>query len=58
MTEVKDTHSWSEEKLRRKIDQEWEMASLARQDNDQTDFERHTSLAHLYEKTLIEVYYS
>lgn len=42
-------------KLRRKADQHWEMAGLARQDNDQADAERHTLEARRLEKALGEL---
>lgn len=35
----------SPEECRRKADQHWEMAGLARQDGDKPDEERHTKLA-------------
>lgn len=44
--------TWSAEKLRRKADQHWDMAGLARQDRDAADAERHTKLARLYEEAL------
>ena len=39
--------SW--EYHRRKADQHWDMAGLARQDGDRTDAERHTSKAREHE---------
>jgi hypothetical protein len=36
--------------LRMKADQHWEMAGLARQDNDMKDAERHTQLAREFEQ--------
>jgi hypothetical protein len=43
---------WSTEKLRRKANQHWEMAGLARQDNDKVDADRHTAIARLYEQEI------
>lgn len=40
--------------LRRKADQEWEMAGLARQDQDHPDEERHTKKAREYERQIQE----
>jgi len=37
--------SWTLEKLKRKADQAWDMAGLARQDNDRTDELKHTENA-------------
>jgi len=42
----------SEEKLKRKADQEWEMAGLARQDGDSKDAQKHTSNAMEYDEEL------
>lgn len=39
-------------RLRRKADQHWEMAGLARQDRDEADARRHTELARKYEVEL------
>jgi hypothetical protein len=36
---------WTEERLRRKIDQAWEMAGLARMDGDHKDEQRRTKEA-------------
>lgn len=38
------------EQLRRKADQHWEMAGLARQDGDTADEKRHTWLARDYQR--------
>lgn len=46
--------SWSSEKLRRKADQAWDMAGLARQDRDTVDEKRRTDEARLYEAELRE----
>lgn len=46
---------WPLDKLRRKADQEWIMASLARQDRDYADYERHTELARLYDQRAREL---
>jgi hypothetical protein len=40
------------ERLRRKRDQHWEMAGLARQDGDTVDAARHTAKAREYEKRI------
>lgn len=40
----------SAEGCRRKADQHWEMAGLARQDGDKVDAERHTQLARLWDQ--------
>ena len=40
--------------LRRKADQEWDMAGLARQDNDRLDALAHTNRARSYEAALAE----
>ncbi len=40
------------EQLRRKADQAWEMAGLARQDGDHADAERQTKKAREYEQQL------
>lgn len=42
------------DRLRRKANQEWDMAGLARQDGDLKDAERHTNLARDYERQLRE----
>jgi hypothetical protein len=39
---------------RRKANQHWEMAGLARQDNDQADSKRHTDLARLWDQRAAE----
>ena len=39
---------------RRKADQHWDMAGLARQDNDMKEAERHTQLAREYEAKVRE----
>lgn len=43
------------ERLRRKANQHWDMAGLARQDGDTKDAERHTKLARDYERKLGEL---
>lgn len=43
-------HNWSSEKLSRKIDQEYEMAGLARQDGDAADASRRYELIGLYKQ--------
>lgn len=40
------------DKLRRKRDQEWEMAGCARHDHDKRDEKRHTNLARAYEREI------
>jgi len=42
------------EKLRRKADQEWEMAGLARMDGDTKDEIKHTEAAREYERLIRE----
>lgn len=42
------------EALRRKADQSWEMAGLARQDGDKADEARHTANAREYEAAIGE----
>ena len=42
-------------RLRRKADQEWDMAGLARQDGDIPDSIRHTEKAREYERQLGEL---
>lgn len=42
------------DRLRRKADQEWDMAGLARQDGDARAAERHTAAARDYERQLIQ----
>jgi hypothetical protein len=41
---------YSPEDCRRKADQHWEMAALARRDRDMPDVNRHTALAKLWEQ--------
>lgn len=48
-----DFSKMSLEKLRRKADQHWEMAGLARQDGDSKDEERHTKLAREYDHEIM-----
>jgi hypothetical protein len=43
------------DRLRRKANQEWDMAGLARQDGDAADAERHTKAAREYERQLREL---
>lgn len=45
MPTVTEIESWSDEKLRRKEDQAWDMAGLARKDGDKKDEIRHTAIA-------------
>ena len=40
------------EQLKRKANQSWDMAGLARQDGDKEDATRHTSNALMYEKEI------
>jgi hypothetical protein len=42
-------------RARRKADQHWDMAGLARQDGDKKDAERHTALAREYEQLAREL---
>ena len=42
-------------RLRRKADQHWDMAGLARQDGDKADEERQTNLARDYERQIREL---
>lgn len=44
------------QRLRRKRDQEWDMAGLARQDGDAADAARHTELALKYQRRIAELY--
>jgi hypothetical protein len=44
----------TEDQLRNKEDQHWEMAGLARQDGDKVDAARHTTLAKMYAAELAE----
>jgi len=41
---------YNDEQLLRKEDQHWDMAGLARQDRDQVDADRHTTLARAYQR--------
>jgi len=52
---MKDYLNWSVEKLRRKANQAWELAGLARQDHDTTDEARWTQLAKLYDERIKEL---
>lgn len=45
------------DRLRRKADQEWDMAGLARQDRDTADEERHTAKAREYENQIKELFH-
>jgi hypothetical protein len=47
-----DFSNWSDDKLRRKMDQAWEMAGLARQDGDTRDAERRMKEAEQYRQEL------
>lgn len=47
-----DITKWTDEKLRRKIEQEAEMASLALIDKDHEDARRHFKLEKLYKEEL------
>jgi hypothetical protein len=42
------------ERYKRKANQHWEMAGLARQDNDMRDAEKHTKMARMYSEGLPE----
>jgi len=44
----------TQEECRRKANQHWEMAGLARHDNDKIDEKRQTDLARLWEKRAFE----
>ncbi len=46
--------SWTLEKLRRKANQSWEMAGLARVDGDYADEKRHTKDALRYDAEIKE----
>jgi hypothetical protein len=48
--------TWSVEKLRRKADQAWDMAGLARQDRDKADEQRRTAEARDLERRIRERY--
>lgn len=54
MVNVEDLNGWSLEKLNRKIDQEYEMFSLAASDRDHADAARHMALVHLYKAEIEE----
>ena len=43
-------------RLRRKADQHWEMAGLARQDRDRADEDRHTAKAKEYESMIADAF--
>lgn len=49
-----DLQGLSLEQLRRKADQAWEMAGLARQDGDKEDEARHTAKARMYDSAVSE----
>lgn len=51
-----DIKSWSTEKLNRKIDQEYEMASLAAQNGDRADANRRMALVNRYKAEIRERY--
>lgn len=51
---TEDPHNWTLEKLRRKRDQAWDMAGLARHDRDIADEQRHTADARLYSNIICE----
>ena len=53
MTE--NTDNWSIEKLRRKRDQEWELAGCARRDGDTIAENEHTALAREYARKISEL---
>lgn len=55
MSKEPEHYSWSLEKLRRKANQEWELAGLASQDNDEADADRHQTLARLYDQRAAEL---
>lgn len=44
------SHETEKQRWRRKSDQEWEMAGLARRDGDKADEEKHTLLARRYDQ--------
>lgn len=50
MSKQPEYFNWSVDKLRRKANQEWELAGLARQDGDKADAAKHTELARLYDQ--------
>lgn len=50
-----DPYTWTLEKLRRKCDQEGDLAWFAHQDNDKEDEKRHTDLACKYAAVLREL---
>lgn len=45
---------YSQQDCRRKADQHWDMAGLARQDGDTKDAERHTKEAQKWEQRVVE----
>ena len=52
---MEKTEELSYDRLRRKADQHWEMAGLARMDGDRKDEERHTKLAREYDQKIREL---
>jgi hypothetical protein len=52
--EIRPEDSWTIEKLRRRADQHWEMAGLARVDRDVEDEVRHTNEARRLEALIRE----
>lgn len=50
-------YGWTLEKLRRKRDQEWEMAGCARHDHDKEDEINHTYRAKQLELIIREIYH-
>lgn len=51
MTE-EDTSNWTLDKLRRKANQQWELAGLARQARDHADEAKHMALARKYDEEI------
>ena len=51
---IENTAAWDLAKLRRKRDQAWEMAGLARKDNDMTDAHNQTLIARELSKIIGE----
>lgn len=51
---MEDLSNWEDEKLRRKRDQEQEMASMALSDGDKADYQRRMALAERYYQELLK----
>ena len=56
MEDLSVEYTWSQEKLRRKINQAWELAGCARQDGDKSEEKRRTDEARRLTEILKELY--